>query len=151
MNLRARIYVENQKKNGQAKLEARLAFLREKGLDPDSIQRDATLRRIKGLIRKADFRLARIAAQEKLNQERVQAKAERLATEKAAQEKLREEREGVAAEKKGKKEKKERREEPAKEKKRKKPQQEKGKEEKKADQAEKEESGEGRKGKKATA
>jgi hypothetical protein len=138
MNLKARIYVENQKRNGEAKLEARLAYLREKELDPGSIQRDATLRKIKALVRKADFRLARIAAQENLNQERAQAKVERLAAEKAAQEKSREEREGTAAEKKGKKEKKERKEKPAKEEKRKKPQQEKGKEGKKADKAEKE-------------
>jgi len=115
MNLRARIYVENQKKNGEAKFEARLAYLREKGLDPGSIQRDATLRKIKALIRKADFRLARIAAQENLNQERAQAKAERLAAEKAAREKAKEEQEELAAEKKGKKEKKERKEKPTKE------------------------------------
>jgi hypothetical protein len=132
MNLRARIYLENQKKNGQAKFEARLAFLREKRLDSGSIQRDATLRKIKGLIRKADFRLARIAAQEKLNQERAQAKAERLAAEKAAQEKLKEEKEEVAAGKKGKKEKKEKKEKPAKQK-GEKPQQKKGKEEKKVE------------------
>ena len=138
MNLKARTYVENQKKNGEAKFEARLAYLREKGLDPGSIQRDATLRKIKALIRKADFRLARIAAQESLNQERAQAKAERLAAEKAALEKLREERKGAAVEKKGKKEKKGQKEKPTKEEKRKKPQQEKGKEEKKADKAEKE-------------
>jgi hypothetical protein len=142
MNLKARIYVENQKRNGEAKLEARLTYLREKELDPGSIQRDATLRKIKALVRKADFRLARIAAQENLNRERAQAKVERLAAEKAAQEKSREEREGTAAEKKGKKEgkkeKKERKEKPAKEEKRKKPQQEKGKEGKKADKAEKE-------------
>jgi outer membrane biosynthesis protein TonB len=133
MNLRARIYVENQKKNGEAKLEARLAFLREKGLDSGVIQRDASLRRIKALIRQADFRLARIAAQEKLNQERTQAKAERLASEKAAQEKAKEEEEAVAAEKKGKKEKKERREKPAKQEKEEKPQPKKGKGEKKAE------------------
>lgn len=138
MNLRARIYVENQKKNGQAKFETRLAFLREKGLDSESIQRDATLRRIKALIRKADFRLARIAAEEKLNQERAQAKAERLAAEKAAKEKPKEKEKELAAEKKGKKEKKERKEKPAKQEKQEKPQQKKGKEEKKAAKVEKE-------------
>ena len=138
MNLRARIYVENQKKNGQAKFETRLAFLREKGLDSESIQRDATLRRIKALIRKADFRLATIAAQETLNQERAQAKAARLDAEKAAREKPKKEEEKVPAEKKGKKEKKERKEKPAKQEKQEKPQQKKGKEEKKAAKVEKE-------------
>jgi outer membrane biosynthesis protein TonB len=138
MNLRARIYVENQKKNGQAKFETRLGFLREKGLDSESIQRDATLRRIKALIRKANFRLARIAAEENLNQERTQAKAERLAAEKAAREKSKKEEEEVAAGKKGKKEKKERKEKPAKQEKQEKPQQKKGKEEKKGAKVEKE-------------
>jgi len=108
MNLKARIYVENHKKNAQAKFEARLAFLKEKGLNAQTISRDTTLRQIRGLIRQANFRLARIAAQEKLNQEMAQTKAERLAAEKAAREKPTKEREEMVAEikeKKGKKEK----------------------------------------------
>jgi len=109
MNLRARLYVENQKKEALAKLAARMVFLREKGLDSEAILREATFRQIKALIRKADSRLARIAAQEKLNKERAQAKAEKLAAEKAAPEKARAEvvkEEPEKDEKKGKKEKK---------------------------------------------
>jgi len=129
MNLRARIYVENQKKEALARLESRLAFLRGKGLDSLEILRDATFRHIKGVIREADFRLASIAAQEKLNRERVQAKAEKLAAEKAAREKPKPEAEEVAAEKKVKKEKIEKGAKPRKEGK---PEQKKGKEEGKA-------------------
>jgi len=128
MNLRARIYVENQKKEALAKLEARMVLLKEKGLDSEEILRDATYRQIKGLIRKADSRLARIAAQEKLNQERAQAKAEKLAAEKAAREKPKPEAGEVVAEKKVKKEKIEK---GAKPRKQEKPEQKKGKEEEK--------------------
>jgi hypothetical protein len=87
MNLKARIYVESQKKNAEAKLEARLTLLKEKGFDSGAISQDATVRQIKGMIRKANSRLASIAAQEKLNQQRAQAKADKLAAEKAAREK----------------------------------------------------------------
>jgi hypothetical protein len=131
MNLRARIYVENQKKEAQAKLEARLAFLKEKGLNSDAISQDATWRKIKGLLRKANSRLASIVAQEKLNEERARAKAEKLAAEKAAREKPKKEVEKEVAEKKSKKEKKEKKEKPPKPEKQGKPEQKKGKEEKK--------------------
>lgn len=86
MNLKAKIYIEKQKKDGEAHLAARLALLQGKGMNPDAIQRDATLRRIKALIRKAETRLAAIRAQEKLNQERTQAKLAKLAAKQAARE-----------------------------------------------------------------
>jgi len=86
MNLKAKIYVENQKKDGEAQLAARLALLHGKGMSPDALQKDATLRRIKALIRKAETRLAAIRAQEKLNQERAQAKLAKLAAKQAARE-----------------------------------------------------------------
>ena len=131
MNLKARIYVENHKRDAQARLETRLALLKGKGLDSEAISQDATVRKLRGMIRKAIFRLASIAAQEKLNQERAQAKADKLAAEKAAREKPKEE-EVVAEEKK----KKERKEKPAKAAKAGKPAPKKGKEEKKAEKQE---------------
>jgi hypothetical protein len=97
MNLRAKIYVEDQKKRAQAGLDTRRALLKEKGLKDPEIKKDVTARKLKADVRKADFRLASIAAQEKLNQDRVQAKADKLAAGKAAKE---------APEKKEKKEKK---------------------------------------------
>ena len=74
MSLKAKIYVENQKKTGHGKLAARLGFLNEKGLGGGAIQRDSMIRKLRAEIRKANYRLACIAAQEKLNAERLAAK-----------------------------------------------------------------------------
>ena len=74
MSLKAKIHVEDQKKTAQAKLAARLAFLNEKGLGGGAVQRDSMMRKLKAEIRKANYRLACIAAQEKLNAERLAAK-----------------------------------------------------------------------------
>ena len=74
MKLKAKIYVENQKKTAQDRLEARLAFLKEKGLDSGAIQRGSVVRKLRAEIRKANYRLACIAAQEKINAERSAAK-----------------------------------------------------------------------------
>jgi len=74
MNLKAKISVENQKKTAHGKLAARLAFLNEKGLDGGAIERDSMIRKLRAEIRKANYRLACIAAQEKLNAERLAAK-----------------------------------------------------------------------------
>jgi hypothetical protein len=108
MNLKAKVYVENQKKRIEGKLNARLALLKEKGQKEDVIQKDAGVRQLKAQVRKMDYRLAAIAAQEKLNQERAQAKIDRLEAEKAAKGALQEEaakKEPEKKEKKGKKEK----------------------------------------------
>jgi hypothetical protein len=74
MPLKAKIHVEDQKKTAQGKLAARLAFLNEKGLGGGEIQRDSMMRKLRAEIRKANYRLACIAAQEKLNEERLTAK-----------------------------------------------------------------------------
>ena len=74
MSLKAKIYVENQKKTADGKLAARLGFLNEKGLGGGVIQRDSMIRKLKAEVRKANYRLACIAAQEKVNAERVAAK-----------------------------------------------------------------------------
>jgi hypothetical protein len=126
MNLKARIYIEKQKKEAESKLAARLAFLKEKGMKPEALQRDASLRRIKAMIRKAEARMAAIQAQEKLNQERAQAKVEKVAAKKAERETALAKPAEEPAEKKAKKGKKEKAEkevkpEKKKEKKEKKP------------------------------
>ncbi len=74
MKLKAKIYVENHKKTAHGKLAARLAFLNEKGLGGGAIQRDSMIRKLRAELRKANYRLACIAAQEKLNAERLAAK-----------------------------------------------------------------------------
>jgi len=86
MNLKAKVYVENQKKRVLEALNARLMRLKEKGLKDEMIQKDATIRKLRAQVRKADYRLTSIAAQEKRNQERAQAKLDREAAERAAQE-----------------------------------------------------------------
>jgi len=87
MNLKAKIHVERQKAAVQEKLDAHLALLKDKGLEDGLIERDATLRRLRAQVAKANSRLARIAAQKKLNQERAQAKIDKRAAEKAEPEK----------------------------------------------------------------
>ncbi len=112
MNLKAKVYVENQKKRVQEALDVRLARLKEKGLKEDIIQKDATVRKLKAQVRKADYRLASIAAQEKLNEERAQAKMDKQAAEKAAKEAPPLEEEKGEPEKKEKKAKKEKQAKP---------------------------------------
>jgi hypothetical protein len=129
MNLRARVFVEKQKKEAEEKLAARTAVLREKGLDPKGMGKDATYRRIKAELRQAKTRLASIAAQEKLNQERAAAKEQKIAARKAEREAMLK---GEAEAPAGKKEKKGKKEKPEKESK---PEKKKEKKEKKPEPA----------------
>ena len=82
MNLKAKIYLESQKKLAHDKLTARMAFLKEKGLNSAVIQRDTLIKKMKAEIRKANYRLACIATQEKLNADKAQAKAKKMVAEK---------------------------------------------------------------------
>jgi hypothetical protein len=82
MNLKAKRYSENQKKVTSEKLARRISFLKEKGVDDVAVKRDGLVKKLRGDIRKANYRLACIAAQEKLNADKVQAKAEKLAAQK---------------------------------------------------------------------
>ena len=84
MGLKQKIYAENKKKVVEGKIAVRLAFLKEKGLDSAVIQKDVLIRKMKAEIRQANYRLASIAAQEKLNADKAQAKAEKLAARKSA-------------------------------------------------------------------
>lgn len=84
MNLRAKNYLDNHKKAAAEKLSARSAQLKGQGLDEAAIRRDPSIRKIRAQIRKANFRLASIAAQEKLNAEKVADKERKLAEKKAA-------------------------------------------------------------------
>ena len=82
-----KIHLESQNKAAEDKLAARLAYLKEKGLEGAAIQRDTLIRKIRAQIRKVNYRLACIAAQEKLNAEKAQIKAEKSAKEKSTREK----------------------------------------------------------------
>ena len=86
MNLKQKIYAENRKKVVEGKIAVRQTFLKEKGLDSAVIQRDVVIRKLRAEIRKANYRLATIAAQEKLNAKKAKVKAEKLAAGKSARE-----------------------------------------------------------------
>lgn len=86
MNLKAKNYVERHKKAAVEKLSARSAHLQAKGLEEVAIRRDPSIRKIKADIRKANFRLASIAAQETLNAEKGRDRERKLAEKKAARE-----------------------------------------------------------------
>ena len=87
MNLKAKEHLESQKKVTGDKLAARISSLKEKGLDDAAIKRDSLIKKMKADIRKANYRLACIAAQEKLNADKVQTKTEKLAAKKNAPDK----------------------------------------------------------------
>ena len=82
MKLKAKEYLESQKKVTRDKLVIRMSFLKEKGLGTEVINRDRFIKKLNADIRKANYRLACIAAQEKLNADRAQAKMERLSDKK---------------------------------------------------------------------
>jgi hypothetical protein len=103
--------VEARKKISQSKLDARRVFLKEKGLDEESIRKDVLIKKLKADLRQSDLRLAAIAGQEEVKRRVEQAKAERLAAAKAPKKEVPEE-VPVKKEKKEKKGKKERPEKP---------------------------------------
>ncbi len=110
MSLKLKTHVEDQKRSLQIKLEARRAFLKEKGFSDEQIRKDVITRMLKADVRKADSRLASIAAQEKQNQSLARIKAEKKAAGKAPKKEAKEQ----APEKKEKKVKKEKPEKQAK-------------------------------------
>jgi hypothetical protein len=87
MSFKRKGYLEIQKQVAGDKLITRMSFLKEKGLDAVSIKRDSLIKKMKADIRKANYRLACIAAQEKLNADKVQTKTEKLAAQKNAPDK----------------------------------------------------------------
>lgn len=82
MRLKAKGYLESQMKAAGDKLATRMSYLKEKGLDVVAIKRNSLIKKMKADIRKANYRLACIAAQEKLNADKVQTKTEKLAAKK---------------------------------------------------------------------
>lgn len=105
MNLKSKIFLENQSKAAETRLAAQLAFLKEKGLEGAAVQRDPLIRKRKAEIRKAKYRLACIAAQEKLNAQKAQTKEDKSAQKKSGREKPPAEAAKVPSGKKAKKEK----------------------------------------------
>ena len=107
MKLRAKGNLESQRQVTGDKLAARRASLKEKGVADAAIQRDTVIKKLKAGIRQTDYRLACIAAQEKLNADLAKAKAEKLAGKKSSPDKPSKKTAKGAPGKKEKKEKKE--------------------------------------------
>jgi len=106
MNLKAKGYLESQKKVIAENLAVRRVALKEKGLDEAAIKHDSLIKKMKADIRKFNYRLSCIAAQEKLNADKIQTKAEKLAAKKEAVDKPKEKKSKEAPAKKEKKAKK---------------------------------------------
>ena len=87
MNFRAKEHLESHKKVTGDQLAARVSTLKEKGLANDAIQRDSIIKKMKARIRQTNYRLSRIAAQEKLNADKAKAKADKLAEKKKSPDK----------------------------------------------------------------
>lgn len=104
--------LEARKKISQAKLDARRVSLKEKGLNDEAIRKDVTIRKLKAELRKSDFRMAAIAAQEEVTRRVAQAKADKLAAAQAPEKEPPPEA-PVKKEKKAKKERPEKQAEPA--------------------------------------
>jgi len=86
MNLRSKTHLEAQKVVAEKKLAAELALWEKRGLDAAAIQRTAAIRQAKAAGRKANLRLASIAAQEERIAERARIKAEKALAAKNAPE-----------------------------------------------------------------
>ena len=70
--------IERHKRDAEAQLAERVETLRAKGMEDARIQRDATVRHLKGKIRQARYQLAEIVALEALIVRKQEAKAARL-------------------------------------------------------------------------
>jgi hypothetical protein len=68
-----------QKENFEKKLEVRLSFLAEKGIESSGIAKDALVKKLKANIRAINGRLAAIAATVKRTEELATIKAEKAA------------------------------------------------------------------------
>jgi hypothetical protein len=67
MDPKNKLNVENQKKRALKNLEAQRTFLKEKGASAEEIKKNVIIRKLNAEVRKADYRLACIADQEKKN------------------------------------------------------------------------------------
>ncbi len=81
MNLKAKRYEENHRQKAQAELAARMALLKERGMEPKSVEKDTIVRKLKAEMRKAKHRLTGVDAQEQLLARKVQHKQDKAAAE----------------------------------------------------------------------
>ena len=81
MNLKAKSYEESHQQKGQLELAARMALLKERGLEPKAMENDTIVRKLKADLRKFKHRMLGVAAQEKLQEQKAQHKQEKAAAE----------------------------------------------------------------------
>jgi len=94
--------VEEQKKQVQANLAARVALLKAQGVEGKELEKDPHVRKLKADIRKAGVRLRSIAAAEALNSQRLQKTQEKAAADKQPKSAKKEAEKPVKKEKKAK-------------------------------------------------
>lgn len=82
MNLKAKAYILEEKTAAQQKLADRVALLESKGEQAVAVTRDTIVKKLKADVRKANRRLAAVAAREQLIAGKAQAKTEKAAAEK---------------------------------------------------------------------
>ena len=80
MGSKGREAKEGQKAYWENKLNQRLSYLTEKGLEPTKIAKDAAVRRIRAQIRKTEGRLGVITGLEKKTAEMARIKAEKISS-----------------------------------------------------------------------
>ena len=86
MSNKNKVYIEEHKLAAQRNLTARTELLVSRGMDETRIQKDNTVKKIKAEIRLANHRLSRIADQQKLKQEKIEAKAAKATSSKQPRE-----------------------------------------------------------------
>ncbi|HSH70155.1 MAG TPA: hypothetical protein VK997_09565 [Deferrisomatales bacterium] len=107
MNLKSKVHLVAQKAAAETALAAELTRWEQRGLDAAAIQRTASVRQAKALVRKINQQLASIAAQEEHLAEKARVKAEKALARESGDEAAPAKPPAEQAPKKAKKEKKE--------------------------------------------
>lgn len=85
--LRRKPFVEEHQRQAEGQLKARLQLLKSKGMDDKTILKDAKVKQLRALERKAKRQLVNIAAMQTLAETKKAAKAQKTATAKALHQK----------------------------------------------------------------
>ncbi|MCJ8501899.1 hypothetical protein [Desulfatitalea alkaliphila] len=82
MTIKAKAYILEEKTTAQQKLANRIALLESKGEQAAAVTRDTIVKKLKADVRKANRRLAAVAAREQLIAGKAEAKAEKAVAKK---------------------------------------------------------------------
>ncbi len=86
MNHKAKMYEMEHKQRAMQMLAAHISLLEARGMKPEQWTKEANIRKLRADIRRADARLRRIDASEKLDADKVQRKQEKVGAAKQAKE-----------------------------------------------------------------